>query len=183
MMTRKVNYAMIFILLFAMNPSLGYSGYGDSSERGISKGDFNDNAEMIGNRFGTKPGIQGSRFVENAQVFSMQENDQGPGMFGGEKASHGKLFKRQLREENKKYLKKRIDEVCDTISDREKDRLITVFIAYSHDRGSFEDIENDAHVDFLIGLARDETKAFDEKEKEIETHFKGAQDDKAPGAL
>jgi hypothetical protein len=168
----KMSAGILFLVILTL--TLAFAGDDEDSQWGSVGGKFSEHDRLSDNDFDDRDSIKNMQFKDNAQVFSEGTVGQDKKSFSGGQRSEGRLFKLQFHDENKKYLKKRLDETCD-ISNREKSQLLECFVKNYKNEGLLKDGADDASVDFLIGLAGNETMSMREKDKAIQEHFDSPQ--------
>jgi hypothetical protein len=164
----KMSAGILFFVILTL--TLAFAGDGEDFQWGSVGGKFREHDRLSDNDFDNRDSIEGTQFKDNAQAFSEGTVGHDKKSFSGGQRSASRLFDLQVREENKKYLKKRLDETCD-ISEREKGQLLECFEGHYENEGLLKDGADDASVDFLVGLAGNETMSMSEKEKAIKEHF------------
>ncbi|MBN1494087.1 MAG: hypothetical protein JW938_08060 [Candidatus Omnitrophica bacterium] len=165
---RKALFLCCVVLLMVVSAS--DARYGDTSKWGTKSGDFSADKDMDNADFENKEGLRNQGFDDTSGKFEGDDKADTSG-FRSISMNTRKKFAIQVRTENKKILKKKLDELS-VLDEREKRNLVDCFDKYQAGRASLADGEEPESVEMFVRIAKDDSQNLRQKTDSIREYFK-----------
>ncbi len=162
--------ATVLIIAMSILDVPASAGYMERSEWGNEGTGFNSEKAVDKVSFGNKGELTDKKFGSDADGFSASDVDD-VGAFHKARSLTTRMFMQQTRSDNKKYLKKKLDD-RGVLSERDKRYLIKCFDKYYDEGEVLRDGEDKESVEIFLKVAHDDSMDLRAKKDALERYFK-----------